>query len=209
MKACLNKKGFSMIEVLTAIAVIAILMSIVLGLGKRIKRQAYENLCKSQISIINSAIGQYCCQYYDFPFTTTPNPYPVPDGDNDFGQYDLETILIGQLGGGSIKNTTENEYATSECLYYYLSCKCPNSRKLIDKMTASLVTSFDDAGNLRGFWLSGSNMAVDPPKIVLLRFVDPWGKSLSYTYSAGDAFPVVISAGADGTFGTADDIEVD
>ena len=36
---------------------------------------------------------------------------------------------------------------------------------------------------------------------------DPWGTSLDYRYIAGDNFPLLISAGPDKTFGTADDID--
>ena len=35
---------------------------------------------------------------------------------------------------------------------------------------------------------------------------DPWGTTLDYRYIAGDNFPLLISAGPDKTFGTADDI---
>jgi prepilin-type N-terminal cleavage/methylation domain-containing protein len=35
---------------------------------------------------------------------------------------------------------------------------------------------------------------------------DPWGTALDYRYIAGENFPLLMSAGPDKTFGTADDI---
>jgi prepilin-type N-terminal cleavage/methylation domain-containing protein len=35
---------------------------------------------------------------------------------------------------------------------------------------------------------------------------DPWGTPLDYLYITGDHFPLLVSAGPDKTFGTADDI---
>ena len=171
-------------EVLTAVAIIAVLVSLVLGLGKRIKVQAQERLCKSAIDIISSALEQYYDQYTDFPFTADPA----------FGQMELDLLLDTEFGGGSIAGTVEDTYASSEALYYYLDKKCPNSRKLIDKLAVSLTAG-------------GRKYVASTDELDLVRFVDPWGRSLRYTYSAGDVFPVVVSAGVDGDFDTDDDIE--
>jgi type II secretory pathway pseudopilin PulG len=175
-----------MLEVLTVIAIIAVLVSLVLGLGKRIKTQAREDFCKSGINIINSALQEYYDQYTWFPFTA----------DFAFDQTDLDAMLNTEFGGGSITGAVEDTYASSEALFYNLDQKCPNSRKLIDKLAVSLTAGgrqYDDGTDLHD----------------LVRFVDPWGNALRYMYSAGDVFPVVVSAGADGFFGTSDDLEGD
>ena len=44
---------------------------------------------------------------------------------------------------------------------------------------------------------------VTPP---LPEIYDSWGTVLDYRYVAGNTFPVIISAGPDEQFGTADDI---
>jgi type II secretory pathway pseudopilin PulG len=176
-----------MLEVLTVIAIIAVLVSLVLGLGKRIKTQAREDFCKSGINIINSALEEYYDQYTWFPFTA----------DFAYAQANLIALLDAEFGvTGSIAGIVEDTYASSEALFYYLDQKCPNSRKLIDKLAISLTAGgrqYDDGTVLHD----------------LVRFVDPWGNALRYMYSAGDVFPVVVSVGADGIPGTSDDLEGD
>jgi len=191
MKVFRRHRGFSMLEVLTAIAIIAVLVSMVLGLGKRVKIQAQERLCKSGIDIINSALDQYFDQYSDFPFVAELNP--------DLTPIYVQATLLAYLDiefsvAGSIPGAVEDGYASSEALYYYLDRKCTNSRKLIDKLAVSLTAggrTYDDAAGTL---------------LDLVRFVDPWGNSLRYTYSAGDVFPVITSAGADKSLDTDDDI---
>jgi hypothetical protein len=46
--------------------------------------------------------------------------------------------------------------------------------------------------------------SVDPPDP--MKVYDPWGVVIDYRYKSGDAFPELISAGPDKTFGTPDDI---
>ena len=84
-------------------------------------------------------------------------------------------------------------------MYYYLDTKCVNSRKLIDKLDTSLITSKDTLSVDRIYSISGTS------ELALVRFIDPWGNSLRYLYSAGDVYPVVESAGADGDFSTLQD----
>ena len=187
MRVFRRHHGFSMLEVLTAVAIIAVLVSLVLGLGKRIKDQAQERLCKSAIDIISSALEQYYDQYTAFPFTTDPA----------YGQANLIFLLETEFNPVTSSEILPadvcDEYASSEALYYYLDKKCPNSRKLIDKLAVSLTAG-------------GRKYLVDSvDELDLIRFVDPWGRSLMYTYSAGDVFPVVASAGADGDFDTGED----
>jgi prepilin-type N-terminal cleavage/methylation domain-containing protein len=210
MKVFRRHSGFSMIEVLTAIAIIAVLASMVLGLGKRIRAQGRENFCKSEIDIIDLALKEYYDQYKTdpfmppFPFVTDPDPEPPgdPSGDGDFDQADLTVLLDAEFGiGGGIAGTIKNDYASSEMLFYCLDQNCLNSRKLIEKLATSLKTIKTDSGVKRKYLYGASK------ELYLVRFVDPWGNSLRYTYSAGDAFPIVTSAGADGIFNTGDDIK--
>jgi len=64
--------GFSMLEILTAIAIVSILAMILLGVGKRLKTQADERLAKSTIEILVTAISQYH-EFWD--------EFPDPDGN--------------------------------------------------------------------------------------------------------------------------------
>jgi len=87
----------------------------------------------------------------------------------------------------------------------------PESRKTLDKIDSELI-------------ISDGIIEVDEKRYPLLRIIDPWGETLRYDYydeeppplseaeidtMIEDArnFPVIISAGRDGVFGTDDDIE--
>jgi type II secretory pathway pseudopilin PulG len=63
----------------------------------------------------------------------------------------------------------------------------PASRRVLQQISQALV---------RG--------SVDPPDP--MKVYDPWGVVIDYRYKSGDAFPELISAGPDKTFGTPDDI---
>jgi len=72
MRSCGKNRGFSTLEVLTAVAIVITLAMIVLGVGKRLKTQADERLAGSTIQILVTAIGQYH-QFW--------NEFPDPDND--------------------------------------------------------------------------------------------------------------------------------
>ena len=82
---------------------------------------------------------------------------------------------------------TDNALIHSEFLYGELN-SIPNARAILEKLSQSSVK------NNYGTTDTASEI------------YDPWGTSLDYRYIAGDNFPLLISAGPDKTFGTADDI---
>ncbi len=80
-----------------------------------------------------------------------------------------------------------NALIHSEYLYGQLDL-IPESRKILGRITESLVKN--EYGT------------IDTPSEIY----DPWGMVIDYIYVAGDNFPVLVSAGPDKIFGTADDI---
>ena len=82
---------------------------------------------------------------------------------------------------------TDNALIHSEFLYRELN-SIPDARAILEKLSQSSVK------NNYGTTDTASEI------------YDPWGTSLDYRYIAGDNFPLLISAGPDKTFGTADDI---
>jgi len=79
------------------------------------------------------------------------------------------------------------QHAHSQYLYGALDL-LPESREILGRLTKSMIK------NVYG--------TVDtPPEIY-----DPWETVIDYIYVPGDNFPVLLSAGPDKIFGTADDI---
>jgi hypothetical protein len=154
--------------------------------GKRIREQANEKLAQGMIDVIVAALQQYYDFHGDFPFETNPV--------TGYGETELEMDINGLVVADPCEHL--NEYASSEALYYFLN-KTPDCRRTIDTITDKQITNKGANGAVLKIEIpAGSVNETD-----LIRFIDPWGKSLRYTYQAGDNFPLIESAGVDGAFG--------
>jgi hypothetical protein len=158
------------------------LVSIVIGVGNYALTQAKTGLAESTISVLVTALEQY----HDFTDMFPPEC-------NDLTK--LESELDGSVSSG----IHLPEYFSSEALYYYLH-KIPESRKIISAIGDAQTTNLDE---------SGVELKFAPDigdEFSLIRFIDPWEKSLRYEYETGDNFPEITSAGPDGIFNSEDDI---
>jgi prepilin-type N-terminal cleavage/methylation domain-containing protein len=89
------------------------------------------------------------------------------------------------------ENNPANAAAHSEFLYYELN-SVPDSRTILEKIDkSSIKNKYGASGNPTG---------------TSVEIYDPWGMPIDYRYNPGENFPVLISAGPDRTFGTADDM---
>jgi len=224
------KNGVTLVEILTVVAIIAILASIVVGIATRLDNKAKEQLAGNTIAIIADALEQFADYEYSYN-NVNYSEFKFPLDCSDFFQLDLEITLRDALGAASVeilpadptKPIIHNpEYSGSEALYFFLS-RVPACRKTLERIDSSLITDEDDYGNQMIIKIDGRNDRVYPLK----RFVDPWlergtksrtGKTLRYDYydesqptpvlkyDTRRAFPVITSAGPDGEFDTSDDI---
>jgi len=213
MKTCKYKTGFTLVEMLIVIAVIAILVSMVIAVASRIDNKAKEQLTESTLAILNAALEQFSDYGYRYKYADYSG-FDFPLDCNDFLQVDFEDTLEDALGLNpddvSITGFHDPNYSGSEALYFFLS-KVPTSRKTISKIDGSLITDKDINGD-------ELKINVDGIEYPLLRFIDPWGKTLWYDYydewetvlsdrmESRRNFPLITSAGPDGVFGTDDDI---
>ena len=85
------------------------------------------------------------------------------------------------------ETNSANALIHSEFLYGELN-SIPNARAILEKLNQSSVKN--NYGTVE----------------TALEIYDPWETALDYRYITGDNFPLLISAGPDKTFGTADDI---
>ena len=84
-----------------------------------------------------------------------------------------------------------NAAAHSEYLYNELN-SVPDSRSILEKVNISLIEN--------KYGATGTPTGTGP------EIYDPWGTAMDYSYTPGENFPEMLSAGSDKKFGTADDI---
>jgi len=138
----MRRNGMTLVEILVAIAIIAILLSIGVYVGNAVYEQAKERAVESTFVILESALDEYKEYEGDFPEATDADPVVNSE------------ILYGKLNG------------------------LPVSRKMLEKLNASLICDEDSDGN---------------PEIC-----DPWGTVLDYWYEQGvNHYPEIVSGGPD------------
>ena len=198
MKPGSLKSGFTLIEMLMVVAIIAILVSMVVGITKRVDDQRKERLCRSTIDLIGNALEQfrefgyeYKDSYYDglvFPLDcndydlTSTSPFPCSSANlqdtlhNALYSTNPPTVIIDDGAGGA---QHDPRFSGSEALYFVLS-QVPDCRPTLDKIGRSLLTNkgIDNDANITITILSPT-MTMKYP---FTRIIDPWGKTLRYDY---------------------------
>jgi prepilin-type N-terminal cleavage/methylation domain-containing protein len=188
MKRKQNKTGLTLVEILVAIAIIAILAAGLYSVSNYIEKQAKAKLTESTIETLSAAIEQYHDFYGKFPFLADKN-YGEPNL-----QTDVNGVVVNKTGNPLSAPDYNDIYASSEALYYFLN-KFPDGREIVGSINRSLLTN-KDYKNTEYFIRIGT---VDYP---LIHIIDVWQHPLRYTYKDGDNFPLIISAGPDKDFNT-------
>ena len=207
MKRRQNKTGVTLVEILVVVAIIAILVTMVIGVAVRIDTQGKEQLTKNTIALLAAALGEFSDYGYTYSGLYADLKFPLDC--NNFSTGDFLTELTWTINGPGHMD----EYSGCEAVYFFLN-RVPDSRKTLTEIDKSLVTARDENRQDMTVTVGGQ---VYP----LYRVIDPWGKTLRYSYydngketPTGEplppltlTFPVITSAGPDKNFGTADDIE--
>ena len=191
-----RRAGMTLVEVLVVMAILMILIGTALTAANTIRQRAAIDLTRSLLGVIDTALLQYHTDHTAFP------PVATDLNNLQMSLYPSETTF-SMLSGNAVP-----EFWPSQGLYHFLN-RSPNSRSIIGSVSDSLVTSKDNGGQYMAVQIFSTIPAINGTRFDLVRFVDAWGTSLSYQYSAGDAFPTVTSAGPDKRFGTGDDIVSD
>lgn len=206
-----NKKAVTLVELLTVLAVIAILTTAVVGIATYISNQSKRQLTKSTLALLNAALGQFRDYKYHYRHPDY-HGLDFPLDCNGLPQLQLEATLTKTLGITRIvfSGNYDPNYSGSGVLYYFLNI-LPTSRKTLEKIDDSLITNLGDDKQPMEIVI---NKRVRP----LSRIIDPWGTTLHYDYynelildpdlrdKTKRSFPAIISAGPDRTFGTSDDV---
>jgi len=224
MKGYKHKIGATLVEILIVVAVIAILVTMVVGIATHIDNQNKEKLTKNTFALLNAALGQFRDYGYNYkvPIIALPPErdfYRGLDFPLDCNGLPLEPALGTALGatGASIMPLGvlhDLNYSGSEALYFFLS-RVPASRQTLEKIDDSLITNLDSNKQPMQIQI---DFPSGPKFFPLLRIIDPWGTTLHYDYydewelnpirrdKGKRNFPEITSAGPDRIFGTGDDI---
>lgn len=92
-----DRAAFTLIELLTVIAIIGVLVSITIGIGRGVQERAAIGKAKAELAVLAAALEQYKLQYGDYPWT----PAKKPDGyvgEHWDGGVVLVNALCGNLG---------------------------------------------------------------------------------------------------------------
>jgi len=210
MESYQHKTGVTLVEILIVVAIIAILATMVISLAARIETQGDERRTRNAFALLDAALGEFRDYEYNYRHSDYDG-FDFPLDCNGFDAGELEDTLEVALGATDVSiigDHNDTDYSGSEALYFFLS-RVPESRKALAKIDSSLITSEDSDGD-------NMEINVDGRVYPLLRIIDPWGETLRYDYYDEDDlpldpdearnFPVIISAGPDGIFGTGDDI---
>jgi len=225
-----NRAGFTLLEVIVVVAVIALLTSIVVSVATRIDSQSKERLTENTFGLLNAALEQYKdfgyqlkddATYYsslterDF-FLGLQFPIDCTDFNDADVAMTLKSVLNLGAGGVIIPAGHAPNYSGSEVLYFFLS-RVPANKEILNRIGKKLITNIGLGGQVM-------NIKVDGRGYPLYRFVDAWGTTLRYDYydeglppftdvqieymkNSKRSFPLIISAGPDKVFDTADDIK--
>ena len=200
MHRSIGQRGFTLVEVVAVLAIILILASVLLGMGRYLTTRASTDLTSGELEVIAMALQQYYDDDGAFPFDThVAANTEVADSDSD-GDWLDEYLGVEYTVQNGVLPAGDRVFKSGCALFYYLDAS-PNSRKIVESLTGSLISNQDANGDaLRIELPAGSGTVIDLP-----RFIDAWGTSIRYEYIAGTAFPVLTSAGPDTKFSTAED----
>jgi prepilin-type N-terminal cleavage/methylation domain-containing protein len=227
MKSGSIKSGFTLIEMVLVVSIIAILVLMVVGVAKRMDDQGKERLCKNTIALVGNALEQFRDFGYEYKDGYTGLGLVFPLDCNDFSTDDLRTTLGDALYPSSvtvllpITSGYDPNFSGSAALYFILS-QVPDCRTTLDKIDKSLLTTTGTNGIPIYVELIVSGVVTTTYPFT--RIIDPWGTTLRYDYypdaadftgpgqyidyrnSAKKTFPMITSAGPDKKFDTSDDI---
>jgi prepilin-type N-terminal cleavage/methylation domain-containing protein len=201
MKTYGKKNGFTAVELLTVVAILAVLVGMLLGAAKHVRTRAYERLAASTISVMVTAIEQYYNDNKEFPFVAAQE-IETEYLAEVFGVDDLKTTIAYKMGLDPddpddielIYGNLANKYTSIATLYFFLD-RSPNSSKIIGAISGKFLANTDKSG-------AAMTLGLGSKIVPMIWVVDPWGNPFRYRCLAEDSFPVIMSAGPDGKFGS-------
>ena len=166
-----RNKAFTIIELITVIAIGAVLMSMVLPLAQGARRQYLIADTKARFHRYTLAIEQFRAEYGAYP-TLDGNPLTVassPIDVNAFAECFVELMTGNAVGGGAMSNTTaEGQNTKALSFLHFNNNELTAEGKLQDSFGQTNIQLFydtdgngflDGLSNVRGSvgWRSNGN----------------------------------------------------
>ena len=204
-------RAFTLVEMMVAIAVAVIVVSMVVMSGKVIRTNVQIRTTKATVQVMVNALQEYKGGVKNAN-NTEVFTYAFPPWDRNSLQFSYSYLLSkllemgfilvspgstgshGSYWGGDLK--LERAQARIEFLYYCLD-DVPASQSILDRLPDSKRVNADGDSVI-----AGDGTGSKP----LMEVIDAWKIPLDYRWQGVGNFPLVISAGPDQQFDTADDI---
>lgn len=114
MKSCGYKAGFTLIEMLIVVAVIAILATMVVGLATRIDNQSKERALKSTFTLLDSALQEYYEYTGKFPEQAEKN-FDNAAAHSEYLYRELDSIPSSRQVSEKISNSLiKNKFGAAD-----------------------------------------------------------------------------------------------
>ena len=175
----MKQRGFTMIEILVVITIIAILASLFVSGFGIFQTKSNNAICATEIKAYDNAIAKYLSTYHSYPYdydNFDGDPNENGSGGKDFG---LETIpYIETLSG------EEREIAIANvCIYYALTYSDPFKRKtasITDFQSIrrqKLEVKFQYKGTIDGTYTAAQESEIrEGLRVEAYLLLDPWNK---------------------------------
>ena len=156
MRRVSYNKGFSLVEMLMAVAIVLVLLTLVIKVGGNLKEQAKCQLTGCTIEIIVDALTIYYDDHGQFPFerfdanndgVVDAGDFGDVDGDGFFRLNDYLDTAPGFVVPVVYRSGTNTDRVdwSSQALYYYLA-ENTKARRLIEALATDMITGREGSG---------------------------------------------------------------
>jgi prepilin-type N-terminal cleavage/methylation domain-containing protein len=134
-----NARGFTLVELLVVLGIIAVLISVVVVVGRGVSQAAKRNTTLNTLQVLDEAMAAYVSsEDASFPRFVEPEPSPSSNANNIWPVFDG----VAQQSTVSGVNIPVNTIG----LFMYEANKNPRCREILAKIPAKFVRSFDIDG---------------------------------------------------------------
>ncbi|MFA5424900.1 MAG: prepilin-type N-terminal cleavage/methylation domain-containing protein [Phycisphaerae bacterium] len=192
-----SQNGLTLVEIIIAVAIVAILAGLVFTTMTSIDTKAKEQLCEGTLETLNTALRQFRDFGYEYRIDTTTagsteidfyRSLKFPPDCNGYKEADVEgklKNLLDSAGGITVAIDTHGfVYDPNESgiavMYFFLS-QVPDCRATLAGLDADLAKS-DHNGDENYLMIRLTPTVGNYREYPWLRVVDPWGTSLRYDY---------------------------